>query len=244
MRGQTVVGAGAIAGAWDYAFEGTEYKDLSYVMGLAGAFASPTATMKVVEKVFDWGFGGKYGLQQVGIPFVTIKRPESSGTGRMVDVPLNLPSLLYGIGKFVNRQKLKSGEIENYNETDFARRVGAMAMGVPFYKAFLLDNKKAINEADGLTALEAATMFTQKEFKHLEKFSGEVMAYLPKKYLDSYAIAVKQGNELVEKIRNSEYGDKTAEFYLTLEQLAAGVRMNGFTAVLGKLLTHPDLKQA
>ena len=70
------------------------------------------------------------------------------------------------------------------------------------------------------------------------------MAYLPKKYLDSYAIAVKQGNELVEKIRNSEYGDKTAEFYLTLEQLAAGVRMNGFTAVLGKLLTDPDLKQA
>ena len=42
-------------------------------------------------------------------------------------------------------------------------------MGLPFYKAFLLDNKKAINEADGLTALEAATMFTQKEFKHLEK---------------------------------------------------------------------------
>lgn len=244
MRGQTVVGAGAIAGAWDYAFEGTEYKDLSYVMGLAGAFASPTATMKVVEKFFDTAFGGKYGLQQVGIPFVTIKRPESSETGRMVDVPLNLPSLLYGIGKFVNRQKLKSGEIENYNETDFARRVGAMAMGLPFYKAFLLDNKKAINEADGLTALEAATMFTQKEFKHLEKFAGEVMAYLPKKYLDSYAIAVKQGNELVEKIRNSEYGDKTAEFYLTLEQLAAGVRMNGFTAVLGKLLTDPDLKQA
>ena len=90
MKGQAVVGAAAIAGAWDYAFRGTEYQNLSYLMGLSGAIATPTATMKLLEKFGDVTIGGKYGLQQFGVPGYRLNRPgQDAETGRWVETPLN-----------------------------------------------------------------------------------------------------------------------------------------------------------
>lgn len=245
MEGQSVISAGAIAGTWDSYFEGTEYQDLSYLMALTSIVANPTTTMKLLDATSSAVFGGKFGLQNAHIPFLSGTKINEAGT--KIDVPLSLPLLLDGIGKFVTNVKTKEGEELNYVESTYAKKIRAMAMGVPFYKLFDVDATTKRKELGGLTDLEALTTFSKKEFKHLEKFSEELMQSLPKEYLDSYNVMVKKGMDLVSKIQNSKYGDKTAEFNIALEQIVGGVLLNtvsGFVNHIYKNNRTSDLGSA
>ena len=230
MNGQTVVSAGAIAGTWDSYFEGTEYQNLSYLMALTSIVANPTATMKLMDTIFSTPVGK---LQNLGIPFMRLKPID----GSEVERPLNLPTLLHTIGKFVAEQTQSPDEVLDFASSNYMQRVRAMAMGVPFYKAWFYNNKDKIARLDGLTELEAVTKFSQSEFKAMAKFGDEVMPFLPKEYLDSYRQMVKYGADLEQRIKNSPYGDRTSEFHIALEQITAGIRMNAFTGILNHVST-------
>jgi len=232
MHGQSVISAGAIAGTWDSYFEGTEYQDLSYLMALTSVVANPTTTMKLLDVTMNAVFAGKLGLQNFKVPFVSFKQRNELGSE--IDVPLTLPSLLDGMGRAVSNITAKEGKQINYMESTYAKRVRAMAMGVPFYKLFDVDSTTKRKELNGLTDLEALTTFSKKEFKALEKFSDDVLKFLPKEYLDSYSLMVKKGTDLISKIQNSKYGDKTAEFNIALEQMVAGIRLNAFSGILNE----------
>ena len=278
MAGQSVVSAGAISGAWDSYFEGTAYQDMSYMMGLAGAFATPTATMRVIEYILDTGLANKkFGIQNWGVPkrlFQFNMGPDpSSATGATLYRPLNLATILYGFGKiFHSETPFKMDETTRspspifrnedlatgmgqqrrfvrdekapkikYEDSDYARRITAMAMGVPIYKALFLDNRKKIAEIGDLTELEAATKFTKAEFKALEQFAKDIIPMLPKEYIDSYNLMVKDGMQIVEKFRNSPFGDKTAEYYVALEQIAGGIRANAFADLLSQAVKNDEI---
>ncbi len=238
MNGNAVVGAGAVAGAWDHAFEGTQYQDLSYIMGIMGAFANPSATMRVVEAMMDVTIGK--GVQQLGIPFVKV--PGTRSDGSLVERPLSLAYAAYGIGKALHTQLLKEDEVANFEKTPWARKLSAMAMGVPFYKALMFDDTIKIDELGGLTELQAATTFSSREFKYLEKFSKDIVQYLPEEYIQSYQLLMKKGEELIANINNSENADKTTDFIITLEQLMKGILLNSTLGVLTKASNDKDFK--
>ena len=253
MQGQSVISAGAIAGTWDSYFEGTEYRDLSYLMGLTSIFANPTSTMRLVDAIGNIAFGTKYGksLQDIKIPW----GKGIDDAGMEVDRALSLPSLVHGVGKFLAERKLKDGETIDLNTAVFAKKARAMAMGVPFYKVMFSDKSKIFGKdgldlgvdattpinAQGMTELDALTAFSTKELRTLEKFSSKLMQNLPEEYIKSHELLVKIGLDNAERLRNSPYGDKTSEFVIALDQLAAGVRMNAFGGLLNQTYKNSEL---
>ncbi|HAI42491.1 MAG TPA: hypothetical protein DCM40_32485 [Maribacter sp.] len=254
MQGQAVVSAGAIAGTWDSYFEGTEYRDLSYLMGLTSIFANPTSTMRLIDAIGHITFASKIGVQNWKIPW----GKGTDAAGMEIDRALSLPSLIHGIGKFVAENRLKEGEELDLNTATFAKKARAMAMGVPFYKIMFsdtnrifgkkgldvgIDDKTKIN-AEGMTQLDAITTYSTKEFRSLEKFSNQIMQNLPEEYIRSHELLVKIGTDNAERLRNSPYGDKTSEFVIALDQLAAGVRMNAFGGILNQAYKNDDFSQS
>ena len=252
MQGQSVVSAGAIAGTWDSYFEGTEYRDLSYLMGLTSIIANPTSTMRLIDAVGSFTFGSKVGVQNWKIKWGQTQ----DSAGMEIDRVLSLPSLVHGIGKFWASRNLKEGEFLDLNTATFAKKARAMAMGVPFYKIMFssknkffgkdgldvgIDDTTKINAA-GMTQLDALTTFSTKEFKSLEKYSATMMENLPEEYIKSYELLVKIGTDNAERLRNSDYGDKTKEFMISIDQLAAGVRMNAFGGILNQAHRNEDFK--
>ena len=254
MDAQAVVSAGAIAGAWDSYFQGTEYQDFSYIVGLTGIFANPTTTFKLLDNIV----GGKLDLQnRIAIPASVTKRlpflkdmdlfkSDPNITGEVIQRPLNLALLLHGIGKFVAEQKQGPEDViaQTYANGAWNKRVTAMAAGVPIYKAFLANSVDKIEALGGMTELEAITRMSGSDFRNIESFAKEVMPYLPKEYLQSYTKLVRHGEKLVESINKSKYGDKTTEFTLTLEQIAQGVQMTALTGILKHVTSDPAFKNA
>ena len=268
LNGQAVVGAGAISGAWDKTFEGTAYQDMSYMLGLAGAFATPSATTQALQHILDPILANKkFGVQFIGVPqsLYRLKDDIDDVSGQIVQRPLNLMTLLYGFGKVIGAEKRYKldpdqpaitglGQQRKYildedatpatfAESEYAQRITAAAMGLPIYKAILLDNKKRDPDLLNLTELELSTKYSAREFKAIENFVKDVLPFIPEHYIKSYQAMVDDGMQVIEKFRKSPYTpkDKFAEYNIALEQISGAILNNAMAGTLKQLLENKSL---
>tara|TARA_A100000172_G_scaffold81064_1_gene72741 strand:- start:5839 stop:11043 length:5205 start_codon:yes stop_codon:yes gene_type:complete len=266
MDGQAIFSAGALAAAWDEYFKGTEYQDFAYAAGFAGIFINPTTTMKVMDNIF----GGRVNLQNWGVPKNLTKRlpfikdmdivkTVDNTNGQIVYRPLNLPFALHIMGKFLAEQTqdldipsvkvgpistpaIQGGDPETFVDSRWNKKLIAMAQGTPWYKAMLLNDKDRIEALNGMTELDLNIRLSTEELRASQDFARNVIPLLPKEYLNSYTKLARHGEKLVNEINNSDYGDKTAEFYLTMEQIMQGIQMTAFTGILKHVTSDPQFK--
>lgn len=237
LQGQAVVSAGALSGTWQSYTEGTELEEFSYAVGMLGMFATPSATMRLIDLIASNTVTAAQRLKAPSILFPGMSMP---GTGGDAGFELSLPALLHLGGLMVNRAgTLLRGEAPtDIFETTWGKKVSAMSRGIPFYKVMFLNNTKKLKmagEETGATALDAAISLHGVNIRAQEKMAVWIENNMPQEFIDSIDGLFQYGFKLEKRLQAIGREDKLTPFFLTMDDLLGAIRLQMEGAVVGQM---------
>ena len=241
MHGQAVVAGGTVAGTWASWFEGTEMENFAYAAALAGAVASPSATMRFLELAGD-AFSS--GLQRAPIDLGLFRKLGARMPGVDSEFELTIPSLVYLGGLLASRTVtgLKGQDPVDMAETSFMKRMTAMSHGIPFYKVMFLDDASKIKLGDqetNFTALDAAISMHGVNIRAQQKMAKWAEENMPPEFLESIKSLFYFGQRLESRlIAMGAPESKLEEFFLTMDELVGAVQLQQRNALIGAM--HKD----
>ena len=245
MTGSAVVGGGVVGGTWKTMFEGTEYEDFAYAAALAGAIASPSATMRLVEKVLDVGVGS---VQRLPLDLTLFRRfgVKMPGANTQDGLELTLPSIILMGGMLLRSGRSQFGKDydEDILDTKFGKVMMASSRGIPFYKTLFLNDtetykvaglRQAINpetgqlervmEDTGITELDSIISLHGVNIDAQYKMARWAQNNMPQEYLDSIDRLFQFGLRLEQRLTEIGREHALAPFIITMDELLGAIRL-------------------
>ncbi len=238
LQGQAVVSAGAISGTWQSYTEGTELEEFSYAVGLVGMFATPSATMRLIDLIA--GNTATAVQRYAKVPSQLFPGMSLPGTGGDAGFELSIPSILHLGGLMLNRLNtgLQGKDPVDVFETTWGKKVSAMSRGIPFYKVMFLDDTtklKMAGEETGATALDAAISLHGVNIRAQEKMAVWIENNMPKEFIESIDGLFQYGFKLEKRLQAIGREDKLTPFFLTMDDLLGAIRLQMEGAVVGQM---------